>query len=286
MYMFCCWTRPAPQPQDDAPRRSSNSRSPTRFGAGSRPIATGEGAKGTDAEKFDIAVEKNDLASMVALLDSSQSIQCSEQMHPWAENPRTVGALAGTRLAMLAQGSQKEAIREANAIPKLVKFLKSSDTDRMQTAVVALSFLTTDCPKNAMVAYEAGAMPLLLKNMDAEVAGMRAAAATTLRNICMENDEYRRKFVELGGLDGLVRQLGSTPDNTPNHADVQLEAVLNLQDMIEAEDGSLLRECAEMVMKAGAEEKLRRLLDTDDEELRSSVEEVMDSLAKVKHTTM
>lgn len=39
-------------------------------------------------------------------------------------------------------------IRNAGAITPLVEFLKSDQTDRVQTAVVALSFLTADCKEN------------------------------------------------------------------------------------------------------------------------------------------
>lgn len=281
MYMFCCCARPTVPNQEgpSAPTRNP-SRSPTRFGDQTVPIALDKSSRGTDAEKFDKAVASNDIKSLVELLDSFQSIECSEQMHPWAKNPTTVGALAGTRLAMLAQGVQKEAIREAQAIPKLVEFLSSEDEDRVQTAVVALSFLTAECTMNAVAAFDAGAMPKLMKYMDAEVAGMRAATATTLRNICMESEEYRRMFVELGGLNGLVMQLG--PAYCQNQTDVQLEAVLNLQDMIEDEDGALLEKYAQMVVEAGAKEKLIALLETDDPELQSSVEEVLGCLSGIE----
>eukprot|EP00971_Amphidinium_carterae_P086751 1716712-Amphidinium_carterae.1 len=77
-------------------------------------------SKGDDADKFDKAFEQNDLKAFVALLASNEVIESfEERMHPWAEDPRTVGALAGTQLAILASvGSQtnptvKDEIREA-----------------------------------------------------------------------------------------------------------------------------------------------------------------------------
>eukprot|EP00928_Gymnodinium_smaydae_P079313 TRINITY_DN63275_c0_g1_i1.p1 TRINITY_DN63275_c0_g1~~TRINITY_DN63275_c0_g1_i1.p1 ORF type:complete len:303 (-),score=88.20 TRINITY_DN63275_c0_g1_i1:160-1068(-) len=255
-----------------------------------RAISIGYHSKGDDAEKFDRAFEKNDLPAFVALLSSQQAIESfEERMHPWAEDPKTVGALAGTQLAILASVAEKDNpgvkddIRKAGAISPLVDFLKSDASDRQQTAVVALSFLTSDCPENAREAHKAGAMPLLLKHMDSSVAGMRAAAATTLRNICMESDENRKEFVDMGGLTGLVNQLDSKPDPNLNHADVQLEAVLNLQDMIEnEEDGSIIEEYARKAIAAGAIEKLKKLCKEDDEEVQSSAEEVLAILSRVK----
>mmetsp|Transcript_74978 Transcript_74978/g.242445 ORF Transcript_74978/g.242445 Transcript_74978/m.242445 type:complete len:301 (+) Transcript_74978:68-970(+) len=257
-----------------------------------KAISIGYHSKGDDAEKFDKAFESENLKEFVELLKSTQPIESfEERMHPWAEDPRTVGALAGTQLAILASGAEKDdsrikaRIREAGAIPPLVDFLRSDQEDRVQTAVVALSFLTADCPENTIAAFEAGALELLMKHVDSPVAGMRAAAATTLRNICMENDEYRRKFVQLGGIAGLVGQLSTSPDPALNHADVQLEAVLNLQDLIEYEDGGVIEEYALEAVKAGAEAKLKALAQAEDEEVRGSAEEVLASLAKVKRLT-
>lgn len=162
-----------------------------------RAISIGYHSKGDDSEKFDKAFETNDLKAFVELLSSQQAIESfDERMHPWAEDPKTVGALAGTQLAILASAAEKaeaskqikDDIRKAGAIPPLVDFLKSDQNDRVQTAVVALSFLTADCKENVVAAYEAGALELMLKLVDSKIAGERAAAATTLRNICMEDD--------------------------------------------------------------------------------------------------
>eukprot|EP00933_Yihiella_yeosuensis_P006182 TRINITY_DN110862_c0_g1_i1.p1 TRINITY_DN110862_c0_g1~~TRINITY_DN110862_c0_g1_i1.p1 ORF type:complete len:305 (+),score=104.97 TRINITY_DN110862_c0_g1_i1:101-1015(+) len=256
-----------------------------------RAISIGYHSEGGDAEKFDKAFETNDLKAFVSLLSSKQVIESfEERMHPWAEDPKTVGALAGTQLAILASVAEKDNpdvkndIRKAGAIPPLVDFLKSDQQDCVQTAVVALSFLTAECHENTVEAYKAGALQLLLKHVDSPVAGMRAAAATTLRNICMEKDEYRQKFVEAGGIKALVDQLASSPDPSLNHADVQLEAVLNLQDMIETEDGATITEYAKLAAEAGAEANLKALMKAEDEEVKTSAEEVLLAIQKAAGT--
>ena len=63
-----------------------------------------------------------------------------------------------------------------------------------------------------------------------------------------------------------------------NHADVQLEAVLNLQDMVETDDGQTIPEYASLAVKAGAIPKLQALEKSDDEEVRTSATEVLESL--------
>lgn len=251
-----------------------------------RAISIGYHSKGDDAEKFDQAFETNDLKAFVSLLSSQQPIESfEERMHPWAENPKTVGALAGTQLAILMSEAEKDnpgvkvEIGEAGALAPLMDFLRSDQEDRVQTAVVALSFLTAECPANTVAAYEAGAMELLLKFVDSPIGGMRAAAANILRNICVEKEEYRRKFVQLGGLKALVSHLDAKADPALNHADVQLEAVLNLHDMIETEDGDLIEEYAVAALKAGAEAKLRKLASAEDEEVRDAAQQVLDILA-------
>ena len=74
-------------------------------------------------------------------------------MHAWAENPRTVGALAGTQMAIRASMSKsddiKEKIRDAGGLPKYVAFMESNEVDRVHTGVVALSFLCTENPPNS-----------------------------------------------------------------------------------------------------------------------------------------
>jgi len=90
---------------------------------------------GQDAEKFGLAFEAHDVQAFVELLSSKESIAAfDERMHPWAENPKTIGTLAGTQLAILAShddhshedhASIKWQVHEAGAIAPLVNFLRS-----------------------------------------------------------------------------------------------------------------------------------------------------------------
>merc|ERR1719193_1537929 len=120
-----------------------------------------------------------------------------------------------------------------------------------------------------------------MDHLRSDVAGMRAAAATTCRNICIEDDAYRKQFVDCDGIGLLVAQLGATPDPALNWADVQLEAILNIEDMLEQEDGTVIVAYAKKALVAGADVKLRKLVTDEDDEVRGAAEEVLSALAKV-----
>jgi len=249
-------------------------------------------SSGPDSDKFDRALQNQDLKMFVELLPSAQKIDAFQEkgMHPWAEDPTTMGALAGTQLAILASMAErdhpdiKDDIRKVGAIKPLVEFLRSNESDRVQAAVVALSFLTADCSANAEATQKAGAMSALLKCAESPIGGMRAAASTTLRNICMESEAYRREFFELGGMRVLVKQLTTKPDDKLKHTDVLLEAVLNLQDMIEREDGNIYEDFAQAAIAEGAIVELEKLLKVQDEEVRTSAEEVLEVLKGLNET--
>jgi len=240
--------------------------------------------QGNDAEKLEKAYESKDYKGLVELLPSKTKVEASkERMHPWADDPKTVGALAGTQLAIQASLAEtgsvnaKEEIFQAGAIPQLVSFLNSNETDRVHAAVVALRFLTVECSNNTTAAYEAGALKLLLKHIRSPPRGKRAAAATALRNICMEKDEYRAEFVGLGGLNGLVEQLNMSKscDTALPDADMQLEAILNLQDLIEDLDGNAIDSYVRKARDAGAVKLLQQLVLSDNEEVMTSAKEVL-----------
>lgn len=148
-----------------------------------------------------------------------------------------------------------------------------------------MSFLTDHFPESAIEAYEAGALELLMPHLDSEVAGMRAAAATSLHSIFMKSDAIKAEFVKLGGIGALVRQLDAVmahknPD--VEHANELLEAVLNLHDAIENSDGAVVEKYALEAIDAGAPGKLEALLqETEDEDVLDHAEEVLSELDEV-----
>lgn len=134
----------------------------------------------------------DDIVELVEMLDSETLVPpFPDAFHQTPfEDPKTVGALAGLQLAILASAppneypGMKDAIREAGAISPLVNFLRSGRQDKVQVAVLALGYLADDNATNARIMHELKTMPNFLKLMtSAESAGMRGAAAASLRNI-------------------------------------------------------------------------------------------------------
>lgn len=226
---------------------------------------------------LDKACKANDVKVLVALLQSQTPIEVSDKRdHEWADNPKTVGANACTHLVVLAASGKeniKNEIRDAGVFPALLQFLKSDQSDRVHVAIVALSFVTADCDPNSVAAYEAGFMPALLPLLGSGVPGMRLAVCTTLRNICMASMEYRKKFVETGGIKGFIGLM--TDDPATVNKDLQLEAMLNLQDLLLDNEDNLIPEFAKLSLEAGAEAKLQTALKAGDEEVKSTAQEVM-----------
>eukprot|EP00434_Breviolum_minutum_P042873 symbB.v1.2.038181.t1/scaffold5862.1/size23015/2 len=196
LQQLCCIHRPESaqrsldriQLEAAAPQLPPNARSLSQgFGKVKTKLRIVYTSTGPDADRFDEAFHLNDLKLLVELMDSTQAVETLlEPKHPWAEDPRTVGALSAMQLAMLASmddSSVREDIGKAGAIPALVRLLKCEETDSMQAAVVALKYLTEESGPNATAAFEAGALPSLIQFLKHPMAGLRGAAASCLRNM-------------------------------------------------------------------------------------------------------
>jgi len=237
------------------------------------------GGTSDDAKKFDAAFEKSDIKAFVGLLSSTQPIaDFEENIHPWAEDPRTVGALAATQLAIMTSSDENKAkakIGKAVAIPPLVYFLDSKEKDRQQCAIVALGELLQDSSENIKAAVDAGAIEKLLKHKDSQISEARQLVANTLRNIFVEDDDYREEFVEKGGISFYIKQLNAAA-GASDDTEAQLDAVLNLLDLLEDDKQQVIPEYVDDVKKAGVESKLQSMLHTDEDELKDSIEDLLE----------
>jgi len=232
-----------------------------------------------DVTRFDRAYDTNNLEEFVSLLSSSQAIvPFPQRMHPWAADPQTVGALAATQLAILASRDDeprfKDAIREAGGIPVLVSQLSAEEEDRVHAAVVALSFLSVNNPKNCIEMFDAGAMKPLVKSMRSSIDGMRAATAQAARNIYVLDTKYRAAFKSAGGINNLVALL-ELPSGEIDASSLftQLEAVYHIEDLIQ-ESGEELPEYVKAVKMGGAARKLAVLEKAGNEELAEAAHDL------------
>lgn len=248
----------------------------------------------TDIDRLETAISVGDVPTFVELLSSNQSIEkLKDRIHPWAADPKTVGALAATQLAILASTDQendddgppaphlmRKSIGRAGGIPPLVGFLKSDEEDRVHTGIVALNFLLAECTENAVLAHAEGAIPVMMTLLESPLVGMRAAASTCLRNLFLAREEFRTEFVALDGVQKMVDQLISDKDPALNHSDVQLEAMLNFQDLLEDLSGEMIEEYAVKAVACGALDKLKILQeDAEDDEVKAVAMEVASKLS-------
>lgn len=231
------------------------------------------GSAQTDTEKFDAAYSANDVPALVALLNSKEPIdEPPERMHPWAANPRTVGTLAITQLAIMASSQAegvKDEIREAGAIPILVESLDNTqEQDRLDAAVIALSFLSVENTKNCLEIYNSKGLPKLIKLMESEVEGMRGATAQTCRNVFMLGIAQKQEFVRLGGISSLIKLLQINKEvhdvnKLPEDALFnQLEAIYHLEDLL-LDAGDEIPEFVQAVKDEGAVRLLEPLTKLD-----------------------
>eukprot|EP00928_Gymnodinium_smaydae_P034348 TRINITY_DN24360_c1_g6_i1.p1 TRINITY_DN24360_c1_g6~~TRINITY_DN24360_c1_g6_i1.p1 ORF type:complete len:272 (-),score=35.61 TRINITY_DN24360_c1_g6_i1:187-1002(-) len=236
-------------------------------------------SNGPDAAKLDRAFEAKDMATMVALLSSTEIVELSEaKTHPWAVNPRTIGTLASVKITQTISENGFNAdlyssfVRKLDGIKTLVEFLKSEAVDRVQYGVDALRILTNEDRDNATEAREAGAMELLLPHLESNVLGMAAAVSRTLRNLYIADVECRREFANLGGIAGVVNYIISITDND----DILLEALLDLQDLIQSDVRETIPELSTKAVEHGVIEKFQMLAKlTDDGDVRKAIEALL-----------
>ncbi|KAF7456244.1 ARM repeats containing protein [Cryptosporidium felis] len=239
-----------------------------------------------DISRFDLAYDKNDIREFVNLLSSTQPIdKLDEPMHPWAADPKTVGALAATQLAILAardsQPELKDEIRKNGGIRGLLELLKSKEEDRIDGAIVALSFLSVNNAECCTAMFECGVLPYLVKCMSSEIDGLRAASAQTARNIFILGLNQRKEFMRLGGVTVLVNLLTppSKDIDKPESWYTPLEAIYHIEDLIIDQNEELL-EYTRAIRKCGAVEKLQVLAKSKNRDVSEAAEILLARVAE------
>lgn len=221
----------------------------------------------SDLDRFDEAYAKDDIVTLIELVPSEEPFEQStdEHLHPWAASPKTVGALASTQLAALASTDDmdiKEKIKSAGAIQVLIQQLDSNHQDRVDAALVALSFLSIDFTKACVGMFEANIFPHLIRLLRSSKVGVKAAAAQTARNIYVLEVRYRRAFREVGGCQPLVDLLDfqseDEQDSNNNSLDLQFEAIYHIDDFIMF-NGEEVADCVAAIKGCSAARKLNVL---------------------------
>jgi hypothetical protein len=159
-------------------------------------------------------------------------------LHTWADNPKTIGALAASQIGIFASEVESysapcfiEDIIQHGAVEKLLNFANSLERDKFEAAVLALSFLTENCKLHIAVdiverILKKNAMNSIVRHMHDTKEGLRSTASICCRNLYLGRPVVQRQFMNLGGGYLLMQLLGSSD------ATIVFETVLNLLDLI------------------------------------------------------
>eukprot|EP00742_Colponemidia_sp_Colp-10_P001472 GILJ01001582.1.p1 GENE.GILJ01001582.1~~GILJ01001582.1.p1 ORF type:complete len:347 (-),score=74.86 GILJ01001582.1:153-1193(-) len=222
--------------------------------------------KGDEAQQLNQARDAKDIPFLAHLLSSNKKVKAQKsKIHPWADNPKTVGALAASQLAIFAgeDDKKKRAIMNAGGLQKLVKFLAGTSVDKKETAVIALVFLSEGDADVRAEIRDNGAFRPLITLASSKKPGMRAAVIKVLRNLYFDNEEAQNSFIEAGGIRMLIQQLAH------KSVEVVAEALIGLEDLIvRGED--LIAENAEMVKDAINVKTFKKLLVSPTREVKDA----------------
>ena len=158
-------------------------------------------------------------------------------LHPWADNPQTIGALAISQLGIYTSRKESktpkltEEVLRLNALESLIAALSSNDRDRREASVLALAFLSEDgtlhaAPEIASRMVELRSLPRLITLLSDEKEGMKSTALLCCRNLYLGKPEIQRQFVEAQGCQALCELLASKDNLTV------FETVLNALDLM------------------------------------------------------
>eukprot|EP00919_Chromeraceae_sp_WS-2016_P010631 GHVR01024817.1.p1 GENE.GHVR01024817.1~~GHVR01024817.1.p1 ORF type:complete len:261 (+),score=71.58 GHVR01024817.1:108-890(+) len=234
----CCFSRDKAVEVVDTTTDNINNIDTIGYGMNKAYSSAGNTA-GDDCEKINSAFMSNDIKEIIILLDSNQPVDALEDpLHKWAEQPKTVGAMAATQLAFLANvdnrsstKTNKDEIIKQGGIEALVTYLDSTEQDRYEIAVVALSFLSLESDKifQDKLLY-LNIISQLSQLFRSEKQNMRNAVGCTIRNLYVLNEESRRYFIEDGPLKDFLDLLKLS--DTEGSIDMIFEALFNVDDLI------------------------------------------------------
>jgi len=289
--LTCCEVAAGQQGPSVSPSKSMGAkcagqrRHPSRSSACKHTSRTlSVGGTHPDVKRFDAALKGSDINAFVGLLSSKCAIAPFEEpLHPWAKNPTTIGALAAVQLAIMAENSAetqaKIGIGEAGAMELLLEFFESKQEDRQHCAMVALHDLVDDSPENVSLAVDAGAIDILMNHVDSPLLEARMLVANIFRRIFVWDHGYRDEFVKKGGISFFVKQILSAAE-MPDMPNVQLDAVLNMLDLLQDHDGQAIPELVLQVRNAGIEADIRVMQTDSDDDLNQSVLELLEIISE------
>eukprot|EP00929_Paragymnodinium_shiwhaense_P090100 TRINITY_DN50318_c0_g1_i1.p1 TRINITY_DN50318_c0_g1~~TRINITY_DN50318_c0_g1_i1.p1 ORF type:complete len:1069 (+),score=250.64 TRINITY_DN50318_c0_g1_i1:118-3324(+) len=260
-------------------------------------------SSGRDCQRMMEAFANGDVASLTQLLASTEALPEAGPdaaqppkvpPHAWAEEPRSVAALAAAHLAEMAGldedfgGVVAQGVREAGGIPLLMRLLGSPHADASQRSILALAALLQHDDAQATCAsamFSEGVLPLLTRHCGSLVAGLKRSAAAAAGLLVLRlagvggalAEDCRCKFADSGGIGILVDLLAWPGQDAPKpgseekarhdeDCDVALRAI---QAMLAGSKGEPLHErLGRQAIRRNAVPRLRLLKASEREGVR------------------
>lgn len=187
-----------------------------------------------------------DFTKLVTLMNSDSPVECEKKLHPWAENPRTVGAVACAQIGIFAFSievpdktllSYTEDLSkfnqfstntiESNSIFEILNFLESEQKDRQDLALVCLSFICEDNPIIQDDVLQNNGLELLKTYLNQKYSDdIRICACTIIHHLIYTRAHYQEIFLAKDGAKYLVDLL-DIKDSYYLH-----EVILNIEELV------------------------------------------------------
>ncbi|KAH0471356.1 MAG: hypothetical protein KVP17_003184 [Porospora cf. gigantea B] len=238
-------------------------------------------SKQNDIALFDEAFVASDVKTMVSLLTSNTKfVPLEGNLHPWAAQPKTVGALAMAQLSIMASKENAEALRvlkQKETLQVIVDLLASDDLSRAQGALVCLTLLTQDGAVCEILASST-CMELVVPRMESTIDGERSSAGQVCRNLFanVSDNAQRTRFVHLDGISRLLGLLAPGSDTDAGYT--HLEGIYHFEDLCYP-DGVEVASIVEEVLKHPILAALETLQETSDEETTDEIKYLLDKLS-------
>ena len=159
-------------------------------------------------------------------------------LHPWAENPQTIGALAISQLGIYCSRKEVrteklvEEILRCGALESLLQCLTDSQQrDRKEAALLLLSFISEDCERHTAKAIsqrllQLNALSVFLAQLKDTKEGVICTALFCCRNLYLSHPAVQRAFIAAQGCTALCNLLTSHDNLTV------YETLLNILDLL------------------------------------------------------
>jgi len=228
-----------------------------------------------ELEQLSYAKEQLDLKAIEKLLDSNTRILIEDvSIHPWADNPCSVGALTATQLGIMASENSSQQtsvfsslILETEILEKLVSFLKSDENDKREAALLTLSFISTS-PEVVDKLLDLSTLDLFIGFLSSDKEGVRNTAGYCCRNLYASRKNVQKMFIAKGGSAKLVKLLESSESS------VVMESVLNLLDLLLDQDDCIQQDVKKHLLNLGVYKSLESIIEKTEFYSEETVSEV------------